>query len=236
MNNIRSDLLFYKKNYFNPIFLISLLLLITGIVILASNFEKNHIHSNIVINGLKYSSSREIDSIIELSFRAKRSKLDIIKAIENLSYIQSCNIFTLNPETLIVDIRERKPIAKFYDSLGKVKYIDEVGNEYSIQHFKNYPKVPLLINSPHDSVETISIINVLKKFPERVFDFIGEIAIEENHYLFFCKSTRTKILLPIKNVLDYLPNIIAIFNQIETTKILNASVIDCQIKDRIIIR
>lgn len=236
MNTVHSKGFLVKRSPFPFILISFFFFFVIGITILAFHFERNHVQSNYIINGLKYSSSRQIDSILELSLKHHKSKLDIIKMVESLSYIETCKIFSLNSETVVIDTKERVPIAKLYNSNGQVEFIDKSGFTFKIPYISKPPSVPLLRVPSELLSEIVNIIDYINKKEKNILGFVDEILFDKGNYLFLCKSSRTKILLSRSNVFDCLANVPKMFDRIGASKILNANLIDLRFSDRIIVR
>lgn len=236
MNNYHSYFVNRTQNSFPVLYSICFVVTLSAIFYLVLDFEKNNTQCNFIIKGLKFSSEKQIDSILEHTFKKYKSKLDIIKSVESLPYVESCNIFTLNSETLIVDVKEKIPVGKLVDSSGETYFLDNSGYVYKIPYVKNTPKVPLIKSSPKKIPEIIILINSLNRVPRNILNFVDEISNYGNTYLIFCKSSRTKILLPKKHFFESLSNVADLFEKVESSKILNASLIDLRLNDRIIVK
>ncbi|MGQ9818923.1 MAG: cell division protein FtsQ/DivIB [Candidatus Kapaibacteriales bacterium] len=236
MNNFYSYQVNHTKTS-SPFFLIIFFVfIIFGIIYIVLDFENNNKQLSFLIRGLKYSSDEQIDSILTYTSKGFKSKLDIIKSVENLQYVESCNIFTINPETLIVEVKEKIPIGKFVDSIGKTYFFDKTGCIYQIPNIKRNPQVPLINFSMQAFPEIVKLINFLSELQNSILDYVDEISYDDNNYLLICKSSRTKILLPKENVLGGLTNFSDLFDKVGASKIFNASLIDLKLNDRIIVK
>lgn len=236
MYNYHSDGINHIKSPFPILFSIFFILIISVILYLVLDFEKNNRQRNFIIKGLKYSSEKSIDSILEHNSKTYKSKLKIIKAIESLPYVESCNIFTLNAETLIVDVKEKIPVGRLIDSSGEIYFLDNTAYVYKIHYIKNIPKVPLITSPPKKIPEIIVLINSLSRMNKNILNSVAEISNYCNNYLLIYKSSRTKILLPKKDFSESLSNVVDMMDKVESSKILNASLIDLRLNDRIIVK
>lgn len=225
-----------RKSPFPILFSIFFVIIVSAIFYLVLDFEKKNKQLDFIIKGLKFSSEEQIDSILEHSSKTFKSKLEIIKSIESLPYVESCSIFTLNAETLIVDVREKIPVAKLVDSSGETFFLDNEGYVYKIPYIKNTPKIPL-VKSPSKTVpEIILLINSLRGKQRNILNYVDEISNYGNNYILFCKSSRTRILIPKKHFFESLSNVTDMFEKVESSKMLNASLIDLRLNDRIIVK
>lgn len=236
MNNYYSNCVNRTKNSSPVLFSISFVITLSAIIYLILDFEKNNTQCNFIIKGLKFSSEEQIDSILGHTSQKYKSKLEIIKSVESLPYVESCNIFTLNAETLIVDVKEKIPVGKLVDSSGETYFLDNSGYVYKIPNVKNTLKVPLIKSPPKKIPEIIMLINSLSRMQRDVLNFVDEISNYGDNYLLYCKSSRTKILLPKKHFFESLSNVADMFEKVESSKILNASLIDLRLNDRIIVK
>ena len=172
------------KRLFSGLLMV-LFLLITGFLFLNSSFFNV---SSIVIQGNKYMSNEEIYAVAKIPENSNIFRLGITEVKERLSRdlrIAQVEISRKFPNTIVVTINERKPLAYVASSYGFVE-LDKQG--IVLAAYKNLKKVrvPMITGVRlengyiADQVQNQSIINILSflaYFDEETLNQLSEINI-----------------------------------------------------------
>lgn len=233
----KTNFLITKKISF--FFIISFLAIIIAIYAFSSSWEKKSKIKRIQIEGVVYSDLEAIETLIWEKLSGNTDLFNLKQLLENLPFVQSCNIFHKDTETLGVQLTERSPIAKIKGENGSEVYIDEHGAFYTYMTKKNIA-VPVILNPKTIESRNFvskSLINLLLKLKNTGINrFIGEIYENDDCFQIFTKSSRTKLIFANPTRDDEITKASNFFSKLETSTLMNSHEIDFRIDGRVIVK
>lgn len=140
---------------------------------------------------------------------------DMENELSKYAYLKEYNVSKKYPNTLLIKMKIRKPLAKVVGMKGNIFYIDEQGVIFK-EVDNNFLNYPVLLFNIHDNIKYgVKIIGKYKdiidelsflqgKYPE-LFESISQIEIIDNKmnnvdYILYFKTMKQKIYL--KNKID----------------------------------
>lgn len=232
----KHNFLLTKK--FSFLFIISFLLTIVVVFVFSSDWEKKTKIKRIYIEGVIYSDTGAIESLIWEKLSASKSIFDLKQSLELLTFVKSCNIFHINNETLGVQLTERCPLAKIQENNNYI-FLDETGTLFTFMT-KQKITVPVILCSEATESKNHyfhNLINFLLKLKNaNISRFISEICENSNCFRISMKSSRTKIIFtkPIDD--DEITKASNFLSKIETSYLMNFNEIDFRIDNQVIIK
>lgn len=218
----------YRPNFHTKLSLIFFFLVITillSVVIFSFNWHKQRQVNHYKIVGLENYNKSLVDSLISF-WSSSDSDLSTLRVkLEQVDFISSCKIYKQNNDTLIVEIKERKPLVLLYESERCIRLLTE---DYKIIEpaYLNHLKVPLYkvgaINAEtfakHRCV--FDFLKTLKVYSAGVYANISTIDKVGSDICLTTQSTRTKLLLNEKNCFTMLDALDGIFKRKDLSKFL----------------
>lgn len=233
-----------KRNFlltkkFSFLFIISFLLAIVVVFVFSSNWEKKTKIKRIQIEGVIYSDTEAIESLIWEKLSESKNILDLKQSLELLAFVKSCNIFHIDNETLGVQLTERRPLAKIQEKNNNYIFLDETGTLFTFMTKKKITVPVILYSGATESKNLYSnnLINFLLKLKKaNISRFISEIDENSDCFRISTKSSRTKMIFakPISD--DEIAKASNFLSKIETNYLMNFNEIDFRIDNQVIIR
>jgi len=191
MSKIKNQQKLLLSNYKNIFWIIALIVIITPIVLLQEDIknsffekiqhhskEKGYILNNIEVLGTEKLSEKIIKSYLindlnkSIFFISLRK---IEKKIISNNWIKSLTLKIKFPSTIIVNIKEKIPVAIYKNEKNEYYYLDQLGNQ--IDRIGNINKENLIIisgkQSPNDIIKLINSLNYSYNFQVKEAYFIG---------------------------------------------------------------
>jgi hypothetical protein len=233
----KSNFLLTKK--FSFLFIITFLFVIVVVFVFSSNWEKKTKIKKLYIEGLVYSDSEAIESLVWKKLSESRDILDLKQTLELLTFVKSCNIFHIDNETLGVQLTERRPIAKIEEKNNRYTFLDETGMLFTFITKKKI-SVPVILCpevTEGKNLYSNNLINFLLKLKNaNISRFVSEIRENSDCFRIFTKSSRTQMIFakPIRD--DEITKAANFLSKIETNDLMNSNEIDFRIEGQVIIR
>lgn len=233
----KSNFLLTKK--FSSLFIISFLFVIVVIFVFSSNWEKKTKIKRIYIEGVIYSDSKAIESLVWKKLSESQNILDLKQTLELLTFVKSCNIFHIDNEALRIQLTERRPIAKIEEKNNNYIFIDETGIPFTFITKKKIAVPVILCTEAAESKNLYStnLIHFLLKLKNAdISQFVSEICENSDCFRIFTKSSRTKMIFakPISD--DEITKASNFLSKLEANYLMNFNEIDFRIDNQVIIR
>lgn len=233
----KSNFLLTKK--FSFLFIISFLVVIVIIYVFSSSWEQKTKIKRIQIEGIAHSDLEAVESLIWEKLSGNTSLFNLKQILERLPFVQSCNIFHIDSETLGVQLTERFPIAKIERENNNDVFVDERGMFYTYMTKKNIA-VPVILDPKiieGNNLGSNNLISFLLKLKNTgISRFIGEIRESDDCFQIFTKSSRTKLIFANPTRDDEITKASNFLNKLETNYLMNSNEIDFRIDGQVIVR
>jgi len=187
-----------KTNIF--LFFIPFILLIITILILLAFFIPFKL-KNVTIKKINYDFYINNNKFLEYlnikpGFSIWSYKTDLIKEkINKLYYISNSNVYKKFPNSIVIELKIRDPIAKISGYDSEVYLIDRDGRIYR-DAFKSYQNIPVVIYDIKDDIkpgvvlkdrskEILETLDRLKNDFKNIYSSISQIQVSKNKYYGF---------------------------------------------------
>ena len=154
------------------------------------------------------------------------------KDLSKLSWIKTATVSRKLPDTILVIVNERKPVA-LWQFRQKLSVVDKDGVILTKRHVKKFSHLPIVIgkNAPQHVSEIVSVLEETPKFKKRVtaMTWVG------NRRWTVRLDNKTNIKLPEKNVAKAWQRFVKMENGSTIVK-KNVVGVDLRLPDRVIIQ